>query len=451
MMYKLRFKLIGYFARALLLSLLLSSAFMVLMCAGFAQTELLRSQNALMGTARALHDKTSLSPAEIIETLSSTDSFLHVAGDADLTEAEYERLRAGASVSKGHFFTQSIYFLLGDTLLAVEAYPANSLLINALLRSLLGNILLIAMGFGVVYVMSRRMAQPIVNLTEATREIAKGNFDINVDSHLPRFSGGVKEVAELTATFNQMARDLKNVEYLRRDFTSNLSHELKTPVASINGYARLLQCEGITDADRKEYARIIARESAKLASLSDNLLEITRLENRTSAAGGVRFSLDEQLRRCVAALQPTLEGRRQELSVALARTFIETDADLLSQVWTNLIDNASKFTPEGGKISITLTRARGEARVVVADTGIGMDKATQSRIFEKFYQADSSHHVGGNGLGLPLTRRIVELLGGRIEIESEIGAGSRFAVILPEKKAATKEGGTHGKTEKALG
>jgi signal transduction histidine kinase len=250
---------------------------------------------------------------------------------------------------------------------------------------------------------------------------------------MPRFTGGIKEVAELTDNFNRMAHELKALEYLRRDFTANLSHELKTPVASIRGYAQLLQCEGVSPDEQQEYARVIAAESTRLSNLSDNLLKLTRLESHPPVYTGEKFSLDEQLRRCANALLPAIERKRQTLSVSLARVSVAADETLLMQVWSNLLDNAIKFTPEGGHIGLTLTHAHGEARVTVEDDGIGIDDEAQSRIFEKFYQADLSHNMGGNGLGLPLVRRIVDICRGRIELTSSAGRGAKFTVVLPEK------------------
>lgn len=432
-MHKLRSKLIGYFVKTLLLSLLLSSAFMALMCAGFVDGELLSSQRKLAATAMELASRTSLAPEEIAQALSSADYRLHLGDWALVDDAGRAQLASRGQWVTGHFMNKSLYFTLSGALMAVEAYPANMLLITALLRSLLGNLLLILIGFLVVYALSRRVAQPIVNLTEATRQVAKGNFDISVDAHAPLFAGGIKEVAELADNFNLMAHELKSVEYLRRDFTSSLSHELKTPVASISGYARLLTCEGITDEERHEYAQVIASESARLSSLSDNLLKLTRLESHPPVRSGEKFKLDEQLRRCATALHPAIERKGQSLTVELHKVSIEADEMLLMQVWDNLLGNATKFTPPGGHIRLTLTRKSGEARVTVEDDGIGIDEADQARIFEKFYQADLSHHMGGNGLGLSLVKRIVDICQGRIELVSSPGKGARFTVTLPAK------------------
>ena len=432
-MLKFRIKLMGYFIKALLLALVLSTGVLVIMCAGYVDSELQNNQVALSQTATELLHRTNLDPDEIVQTLSSADYLLHESDTDTLSEAQLEKINDGKTVSTGFFMTKSLYFLLGQTIYVVEAYPASTLLLTALLRSLFGNLLLLLFGFLIVYLLSRRIAQPIVNLMQATRELSKGNFDVAVDTHMPRFTGGIKEIAELTDNFNRMAHELKSVEYLRRDFTSNLSHELKTPVASIRGYARLLTYDGLSEEERQEYAQIIAQESARLSDLSDNLLKLTRLESQPPTHINSRYQLDEQLRRCVTALHPQMEKKNQSICVDLQRVSIAADETLLSQVWSNLLSNAIKFTPEGGQIKLTLTRAKNEVCVSVQDNGIGMTKEVRDRAFEKFYQADPSHHAGGNGLGLSLVRRIVDICKGRIEVEAKPGKGSRFVVFLPEK------------------
>lgn len=432
-MRRFRFKLVGYFVRVLLLALLLSSALMVLMCAGYVDGELLTHQRSLSNTALELNARTQYTPAEIAQALSSSDYVLSVVDIHALDDDARIALLNGQTAIRGFFLKKTLYFRLGESAMSVEANLASSLLVSALLRSFLGNLILILIGFLIVYALSRRIAQPIVNLMEATQQVAQGNFNISVDTQMPRFAGGIREVAQLADNFNRMAHALQSVEYLQRDFTDNLSHELKTPIASIRGYARLLECEGVTDEERHEYIRTIASESARLSTLSDNLLKLTRLERHPALLSGEKFNLDEQLRRAVTALLPAIEKKRQTIDVDLPRVSIEGDETLLGQVWTNLIDNAIKFTPEGGHIEVALTHAHGQARVCIADDGIGIDEAAHERIFERFYQADLSHSAHGNGLGLALARRIVDICRGRIELTSSPGKGARFTVILPER------------------
>ncbi|MEG2710324.1 MAG: HAMP domain-containing sensor histidine kinase [Clostridia bacterium] len=432
-LHRFKRKLIGYFVKVLLVSILLSSTVTAFMCVGFIDSELMINQQALRKMATDLVVRTAITPAEAIEVLSPADYRIHEVPWDHLTQAQGEAIARGESVSTGFFMGKTLYFALGKTAIAVEAYPASRVLLSAILRSLGGNLILIALGLLLVYLISRRLALPLVNLTRATRQVAKGNFDVSLNLQQARFAGGIEEIAELTENFNRMARELKNVEYLRRDFTGNLSHELKTPVSSISGYARLLQCDDLPSDERREFARAISEESARLSSLSDNLLKLTRLESQPPDAVRTPFSLDEQLRRLINACHPQIERKKQTIDVSLGRVTLSAYEELLSQVWRNLLENAIKFTPEGGKLFVSLTRARACAIVAISDTGPGMDKATTERIFEKFYQADASHHTGGSGLGLPLVKRIVDICSGTIEVESEPGKGSRFTVTLPEK------------------
>ncbi|MDO4546474.1 MAG: HAMP domain-containing sensor histidine kinase [Clostridia bacterium] len=424
-------KLIGNFIKVLLLTVLLSGATTVLMNLGYIDGEMVNWQSSIAGIVRALDESAHIPPEDMQDILKNTQWQVSLADWDELTQEEGLIVKSGENVAKGPYFAKELYFCIGNALMVISTYPFNSVLITALLRSLLGNLILIGIGIALVFIISRRMAQPIVNLTEATRQIAKRNFDIIVDPHMPRFSGGIKELAELTENFNLMAHELKGIEYLRRDFTSNLSHELKTPVASIIGYARMLQYDQLSPEDRREYANMIWEECMRLSKLSDNLLKLTRLESSPTVGAGERFFVDEQLRRMINAMHPRIEKKKQTIQVDLFRAKVRADKELMEQVWQNLLDNAIKFTPEGGNIKVTMSKVRFGVSVRFEDDGIGMDGATMSRIFEKFYQADISHHTGGNGLGLPLVKRILDLTGATIDVASEPGKGSAFTVTLP--------------------
>ena len=426
-----RRKLVGFSFRVLLVSLLFSTAITFAMCAGYVDSELLMRQQSLRNTAMDLYGEAGLTPRQVAALLTSADYVIEEGQPEQLSEEQARQAATGEAVLTGGFMRRCLYFQLGSQLMAVEAYPAANLIVSTILRSLLGNLIVVILGFIAVYCLSRRLALPIVHLTRATRQVAKGNFDIQVRLPPPRFGSGIREIAELADNFNHMAHELKSVEYLRRDFTSSLSHELKSPVASIRGYARLLQMEGITPAQRGEYVQAIASESQRLGSLSDNLLRLTRLESQPRKLALERFSLDEQLRRCVTSLYPQIEKKGLSIEAELPRTLIQADQELLNQVWQNLLDNAMKFSPAGGRLQLTLRPGRTQARVCVTDDGPGMDPETQARIFEKFFQGDPSHHIGGNGLGLSLVKRILDLCDGTIEVESRPGQGSRFTVTLP--------------------
>lgn len=427
-----RRKLAGLSFRVLLICLLLSTAITFAMCAGYVDGELLLRQHSLRNTALDLYQEAGLTAQEVAGLLTSADYLIRSQDPAQLTPQQLEDAQAGLPVVAGGFMNRVLYFFLGGQLMAVEAYPAANLIVSTVLRSLLGNLIVIVLGFVAVYTLSRQLALPLVHLTRATRQIAKGNFDIQVRLPQSRLGSGIREIAQLADDFNRMAHELKSVEYLRRDFTSNLSHELKSPVASIRGYARLLQMEGLSPEQRQEYVSAIAAESQRLGSLSDNLLRLTRLEGQAPKLALEKFCLDEQLRRCVTSLYPQIQKKSQSIQADLPRVLILADQELLNQVWQNLLDNAIKFSPQGGRLSLSLSKPnRAQIQVRVCDDGPGMDEVTCQRIFEKFFQGDPSRHMGGNGLGLPLVKRILDLCGGSIQVESQPCQGACFTVTLP--------------------
>jgi len=273
--------------------------------------------------------------------------------------------------------------------------------------------------------LGRYYLRPLKRLILATRQVAKGDFSVR----LPEESRG--EVTELIRSFSSMAGELGSIEIFRNDFVSNVSHELKTPIASICGFARQLQREDLTEAQRQECAAIIVSESERLSHLASNILMLSKLENQQILTEQETFRLDEQLRSCILLLEKQWECKQLSLEVELEAVICHTNAAMLSQCWINLLGNAIKFTPEKGSIAVRLHREGGSAVVEIRDTGIGMNRQTLEHMFEKFYQGDRSHSTQGNGLGLALCRRIVDLCGGSIRAESEVGKGTAFTVALP--------------------
>lgn len=270
---------------------------------------------------------------------------------------------------------------------------------------------------------------PVTQVIEATKRVAKGDFTVR----LPEENGG-GEMNDLVRSFNRMTRELGGIELFRTDFINSFSHEFKTPIVSIRGFARQLQRDDITDEERREYATIIADESTRLANLATNILLLSKLENQQIVTEQTEFHLDEQLRSCILLLEKQWTQKKLELVIDLDEVVCHGNAEMLSQAWVNLINNAIKFTPEGGTIGISLCKMDGKAMVQVSDTGIGMDKETCKHIFEKFYQGEKSHHGEGNGLGLSLVQRIVALSHGKISVESVKGKGTTFTVQLPIKE-----------------
>ncbi len=265
---------------------------------------------------------------------------------------------------------------------------------------------------------------PVTQVIKATSKVAKGDFTVR----LPEDGQG--EMNELIRSFNRMTCDLGSIEMFRNDFINNFSHEFKMPIVSIRGFARQLQRDDLTEAQRREYADIIANEAERLVKLSTNVLLLSKLENQQIVTEKTEFRLDEQLRTCILLLEKQWTAKNLQMDIELEEMTCRANADMLSQVWVNLLGNAIKFTPEGGTIGVTLQHENGGATIIISDTGVGMDQETQKHIFEKFYQGETSHHAEGNGLGLAMVKRIISLCNGKIDVQSEPGNGTVFTVRL---------------------
>jgi len=268
--------------------------------------------------------------------------------------------------------------------------------------------------------------KPVRALTEGTSKVAQGDFNVMLNTDSDRRD----ELSDLTDSFNKMARELSLISMLNNDFTNNVSHEFKTPISSIQGFAMVLLGTNLTD-EQREYAEIIAYESARLTKLTTNILNITKLENQVIITDKSDFYIDEQIRHSYVLLQKDLIEKNIEIDFDLPQIKFNGSPELVQQIWNNLLGNAIKFTKANGKIDISCYVKDGKAVVSVKDNGIGMDKATKTRIFDKFFQGDKSHSGYGNGLGLALANRIVELCGGTIDVKSELGKGSEFIISLP--------------------
>ena len=274
--------------------------------------------------------------------------------------------------------------------------------------------------------MGKGKLKPIDDLVAAMREVSQGDFSVRVDA------GDVSgDMGRLVTSFNDMASELGGLELFRKDFINNFSHEFKTPIVSIKGFARQLERDDLTEAQRREYLDIIITESERLANMSGNVLLLSRLENQTIVTDKTRYRLDEQLRRCILLMEKQWTGKGLELDLELDGVEFYGNEEMLRHVWVNLLGNAIKFSPEGGPLGVSLRREGDRAVVSVRDAGPGMDEATRRRVFEKFYQGDTAHAAEGNGLGLSLAKRIVDLCQGELLVESSPGKGSTFTVWLP--------------------
>lgn len=278
-----------------------------------------------------------------------------------------------------------------------------------------------------------RLCASLRSLTAGTQEIEKGNYKVQIENKDPN-----SEVGVLISSFNHMARELDNTEMFRKDFINNFSHEFKTPITSIAGFAARLQREDLPEEKKREYIDVIVQESRRLSALSSNILLLSHYENQDIVTRREEYSLDEQLRLCVLSMQQAWSEKNLEVEAELEPIAICSNADMLAQVWNNLLSNAIKFTPDGGRLTVRCFRESGRVVVIVSDTGVGINEETLRRIFDKFYQGDPSHKLDGNGLGLAIVKRIVDLCGGEILVTSRPGVGTRFRVSLPDTPRANQ-------------
>ena len=278
-------------------------------------------------------------------------------------------------------------------------------------------------------VISKIFFNPVKNLRQAMDKVANGDFAIQLDTD--KSSSG--EIKELYAGFNLMTNELKATEILQTDFISNVSHEFKTPINAIEGYSTLLQgCENLDD-DQKEYVEKILFNTGRLSSLVSNILMISKIENQSIQAKREIFSLDEQIRETIVALETAWAPKSIDLDVELDSVKYNGNEIMMRHVWSNLIGNAIKFTPENSTVSIRLRNQKDKFIFRVTDQGEGLSDEAQKHLFDKFYQADTSHKSEGNGLGLALVKQILDIDGGDITAENVNGGGCRFTVTLYDK------------------
>ncbi len=275
----------------------------------------------------------------------------------------------------------------------------------------------------------RTIELPLKRIVEALEQIGRGDFSVRLDEGLRDTShAGFQEISR---GINHLARELGSVETLRNDFIADVSHELKTPQAAVRNYATLLQAPDLDAQTRLEYTQAIARTTQRLADMVSNILRLNRLENQQIFPEPAIFDLGEQLCESMLEFEQALDEKQLGLETELADDVsVQADPELLKLVWANLISNAVKFTPPQGRIGLKLTVEDGWACVCVSDTGCGMTRETGAHIFEKFYQGDTAHATQGNGLGLALVKRVVDITGGAITVSSTPGKGSAFTVRL---------------------
>ena len=300
--------------------------------------------------------------------------------------------------------------------------------VNVAAKLTFANVVFLSIIIMLIDELRRRLTikRTISHIVDATKKVIEGDFSVRIER--PEYAGS-EDFETVIDSFNKMTEELAGVEALRGDFIANVSHEMKTPLSVIQNYARLLSDENISEEQRREYTGIIKESSKRLSSMITNILKLNRLENQKIFPKKEKFNLTENITECLLGFESVWDKKNIYLETYIEDdVYMEADKELLELVWNNLFSNAFKFTPDGGKVSVVLCVRENDAIVRVADTGCGMTPEIGGRIFDKFYQGDSSHATEGNGLGLALVKRVVDILRGEIYVESTLGEGSVFTV-----------------------
>ena len=287
-----------------------------------------------------------------------------------------------------------------------------------------------------LWVGAGHLTKPLIDVSNTVKQVAEGNFKVNIkrrDTTKCEYEY-INEVDELAKNVNKMVAELDGMDYMRKDFMSNVSHEIKTPIAAITGFTEILIDGSIDESERQEYLEVINKESMRISRLCENMLHMSRLDSQVIVANLQKIRLDEQLRKCIILLSEKWSEKEIDFSINLEKVSIFSDADMLQQVWINLIDNAIKYSGDNCKIDISVKRLNDKSVAVsISDNGIGIEEKKLHKIFDKFYQCEESHKKSGSGLGLSISKRIVELLNGTIECKSKKDSGTTFEVTLLQK------------------
>lgn len=283
-------------------------------------------------------------------------------------------------------------------------------------------------GFLVTSFLSKWFFDPINNLREAIEKVADGDFNVRLET-----KSSSKEIQEIYSGFNLMTNELSKTEILQSDFVSNVSHEFKTPINAIEGYSTLLQDNDNLNDEQRQYVDKILFNTNRLSTLVGSILLLSKIENQSIPVNQTKYRLDEQIRQSIVALEPAWSKKEIEFDVEMDSIEYTGNENMMHHVWDNLIGNAIKFNPEFGIVRICLFYRNNDIVFTVEDSGPGISEEAKKRIFDKFYQEDSSHKGEGNGLGLALVKKILTISGGEISVENIDGGGCRFTVILHTK------------------
>ena len=337
-------------------------------------------------------------------------------------------IRALAILSIEIVLISSIIVSCFGVMIAITAGIVPSFFIRPLIPLFYTALICFLVSIPLTFVVSSWYLSPIQQVRRGINQLAKGDFQTHVDEW-----NGEGEIAELQRSFNRLAKELDSTELLRSDFINTFSHEFKTPIVSIRGFAKQLKNPNLTEQQRSEYIDIIISESDRLSNMSKNVLLLTKLENVEIVTGQTDYDLDEQIRTAILLLEKKWEEKNLSLDIDLDPIRIHANEEMVQHIWNNLIDNAIKFSPKGGLLFIAChPTADGQSAVfTITDEGPGMSPEELTHIYDKFYQADPSRLTVGNGLGLSIVWKVINLCKGSIQVESEKGKGSAFTVTLP--------------------
>jgi len=393
------------------------------------QGELKLQQQAIAVFLLEMEKRTDLSMADL-QYIAQQNSFTvaPVANGETVPEDVRDALRSQSLFTHldGVLDMPVTYVQMGRQLTRIESMDGVSIYFIAFFRVITSTLTYLAVVVTMITIVTYQITKPVQVLTAANARVQAGDFEVRLPESVPG------EMGQLMRSFNDMTEALGRTAYLQKDFISSISHEFKTPIASIRGFAKLLQMPGLSEEQKAEYIALIAHESDRLSRLSETLLRLTALEQQTAPASLSSFSVNEQIRQVILRLEPTWSSRDIGWQLELDdEVVIESDEALLNHVWINLIQNAMKFSPDGSEIAVHATLEGDHAMVEITDHGCGMDAETVKRIFDRFYQSDKSRSQEGVGLGLCLVKRILDMLGGHVTVQSSPGEGSTFCVCLP--------------------
>lgn len=423
----MQFKLALAFFVVMLISSTISLSILLLISKPIMKQNAMNQLSAFATSAKQLSDR-GYKYEEVIALLNTNayDITEYTKNSPEVQDHIYELNNNGYALdSEGILPNASMMMIIGEHYVKVSNFNSDNVYLLVVMVMIIAFISSIIMGTIIITFVGKSMLLPIHELSKAASEVARGNFSVRVKE------GSNNEYRVLQRNFNKMAQELSGIETLRGDFISNVSHEFKTPLASIQGFAKLLQDPKISPEDSKEYTQIIIDETSRLSKLSSNILNLTKLENQSTIGKKHRFSIDEQIRKIILMLEPEWSKKDIDLDIDLEEILYVGNEDLMGQIWQNIINNAIKFTPQGGKIKVKLFRSDTGVIVKISDNGPGIPADKIDKIFEKFYQGDRSRATEGNGLGLALVRRIVDLSNGDVTVENLFEGGVCFTVELP--------------------